>query len=518
MKKLKFIILFSFICFSFTGCFSKSEIEDLAYVIALGIDKGSEDNIIVSYQIAVPIKIAGEGSSGGKGSTTLVTLETDSLYNSISRANTMISKEITLSHNKLIVISEEIAKEGIHDLLNALVTNREVRPKTSIIIYKGQAKEMLENLEPVLEKNPARYYELLLDANQYTGYALDNYLFNFYIQSKDAFASPYALIAEPVKDSESSIEIPSRSKLNPDSEPELNMQKAPSSSEDNKNQNNEKEQTNNLSQEISFVEPNNNKIAIKNATGESQNNQTPEVIEENSQDNQSSKSIQDTAQNETNSMPKQSSDTSSNSSSKTEENSTSSNSSKEKSNESEDARKTANIAGIAIFKDDKLVGEIKNEQIISHLLLLGELKKVNMDIEDIEDSGKTTVIKARQREMPQINIEINNNKPKINILIRLECDLITSGSEIDYTDKENKDKLSESIKEKLNRDMHVYLSKIAKDYKADAIGFGKHYRTKILTLKELKNLNWEKIFPESEFNVEFQLHLDTTQMVSNKVS
>ena len=492
MKKLKFIFLFSIICFTLTGCFSKSEIEDLAYVIALGIDKGSDDNILVSYQLAVPIKIAGEGSEGGKGSTTLVTLETDSLYNSISRANTMISKEIKLSHNKLIVLSEELAKEGIHDLLNALVTNREVRPKTSIIIYKGQAKEMLENLEPVLEKNPARYYDLLLDANQYTGYALDNYLFNFYIQSKDTLASPYALIAEPVRESESSIEIPSRSKINPDSEPEFN--------EDASKENDTTTKTE------SSTEGNNNRLAIKNATGGSQNNQISDKSQKNSRENS-----QENTEGSTDSInnpisisgaPSASQDEKSNNSSK----------------ESEGTPKTANLAGVAIFKDDKLVGEIKNEQIISHLLLLGELKKVNIDIEDIENPAKTTVIKARQREMPQINVEIKNNKPKIDILIRLECDLITSGSEIDYTDKENKDKLSSSIKEKLNRDMHVYLSKIAKDYKADAIGFGKYYRTKVLTLPELENIHWEKIFPESEFNVEFQLHLDTTQMVSNKVS
>lgn len=459
MKKLKLIILFSTLIFILTGCFAKSELEDLAYVIAIGLDKGTEDNILVSYQIAVPIKIAGEGSDGGKGSTTIVTLETDSLYNSISRANTMISKEITLSHNKLIVISEELAQEGIHDLLNALVTNREVRPKTSILVYKGQAKEMLENLEPVLEKNPARYYELLLDANQYTGYALDNYLFNFYISSKDTLASPYALIAEPVRESVSSIEIPSRSKYNPDSEPEFI----------NSGENIEKNSDSKKSGDSSIQS---NQADVKNSTVGSQNKTASESQEKNS----------------------------------------------ESTNDSKNTPKTGNLAGIAIFKDDRLVGEIKNDQIISHLLLLGELKKVNIDIEDIEDKSKTTVVKARQREMPQIKVEIKNNIPKINILIRLECDLITSGSEIDYTDKENKDKLSTSIKEKLNRDMHVYLSKIAKDFKADAIGFGKYYRKEVLTLKELNNIKWEYVFPNSEFNVEFQLHLDTTQMVSNKVS
>ena len=59
---------------------------------------------------------------------------------------------------------------------------------------------------------------------------------------------------------------------------------------------------------------------------------------------------------------------------------------------------------------------------------------------------------------------------------------------------------------------------ISKEFKADPIGFGKYYRTKVLTLEELDNIKWEEIFPNSEFNIEFQLHLDTTQMVSNQIS
>ena len=66
--------------------------------------------------------------------------------------------------------------------------------------------------------------------------------------------------------------------------------------------------------------------------------------------------------------------------------------------------------------------------------------------------------------------------------------------------------------------MNIYLKKITKDFKADPIGFGKHYRKKVQTIQQLENLNWDKIFQNSEFNVEFQLHLDTTQMVSNQVS
>lgn len=186
--------------------------------------------------------------------------------------------------------------------------------------------------------------------------------------------------------------------------------------------------------------------------------------------------------------------------------------------DAESKPKTANPAGIAIFRNDKLIGEIKNEQIISHLLLQGYLKKVNLDVEDIKDSSKITVIRLLQRENPKIDVNIVNNKPIINIKIRLECDLITSGSQINYTEKNNKEKLSEAIKKKLTEDMKIYLNKISKEFKADTVGFGKYYRFKVLTLDELEKINWKDIFPNSEFNIEFQLHLDTTQMVSNEVS
>ena len=457
MKKLKLVSLLTILLLSLTGCLAKTELEDYAYVISVGVDKGSEDKYLVTFQIAVPIKIAGEGSQGGKESTSLVTLETDTLYNSISRADSMISKEITLSHNKLIVISEELAKSGVQELLNAFVTNREIRPKTSIIVYKGLAKDLLGNLEPILEKNPARYYDLLLDSNQYTGYAIDNNLFDFYLSSKDKLSSPYSLLTEPVREEESSIEIPSRSKENPDSTPqkrETSSKSGDSTSGDS--------QTNTAQ---------GGATELNDATGGSQNKQ-------------------------------------------------SSNTNNQGSNQSENKKtpKTANIAGVAIFTNDKLVGEIKNEQILSHVMLLGKLQKVNMDIEDIEDKNKTTVIKVRQIQSPKINVDIIKGIPKINIVIRLECDLITSGSQIDYTKQENQDKLSKNIKEKLNNDMRIYLHKISKEFKADPIGFGNYYKTKISTLEGIKNLDWQKIFPNSDFNVEFQLHLDTTQMVSNQVS
>ncbi len=52
------ILLFS----TLTGCYNSKELDDLAYVIGIAIDKGEEKNFMFTLQIAVPVKIASEGS------------------------------------------------------------------------------------------------------------------------------------------------------------------------------------------------------------------------------------------------------------------------------------------------------------------------------------------------------------------------------------------------------------------------------------------------------------------------
>ena len=146
----------------------------------------------------------------------------------------------------------------------------------------------------------------------------------------------------------------------------------------------------------------------------------------------------------------------------------------------------------------------------------GKLRKVNINIEDIEDKAKITSIKLSQTESPNINITLNNMKPEISIDIPLQAELMSSGSPIDYTKKENRQKLGKAIEDKVKKDTLEYLQTIAKEYQSDIIGLGKHIRPTIATLEELNKIDWEKLFPQSGFKVSVRVHLDTTQMITNE--
>ena len=79
---LKFFKLFILLLIPIflSGCYDKMELDNLAYVIGIGADIGEGQNLNITYQIAIPVKIAGENSETGKDTYTTYTVSAPSLY------------------------------------------------------------------------------------------------------------------------------------------------------------------------------------------------------------------------------------------------------------------------------------------------------------------------------------------------------------------------------------------------------------------------------------------------------
>lgn len=174
------IIILTLSTFLLTGCYNKKELDNLAYVIALGADVGSGDELSITYQIAVPVKISSDSGKTGEENYITHTVMANSLYTGNSKVNSLTSKEVNLSHVKLIVYSEELAKQDLSGHINGIVSNVSIRPKTTVALCKGKAKDFLENITPNLEASPARYYELLFESPRYTDDTIASELINFY--------------------------------------------------------------------------------------------------------------------------------------------------------------------------------------------------------------------------------------------------------------------------------------------------------------------------------------------------
>ena len=101
-----------------TGCTGK-EPNEIAYVVALGIDSTDDDNYKITIQYANTTQISGGASeSGGKAGSEIVdnvTIEAPNIYAGVGLANNIVSKSFSMSHAKLIVFSKEMAEKGVKD-------------------------------------------------------------------------------------------------------------------------------------------------------------------------------------------------------------------------------------------------------------------------------------------------------------------------------------------------------------------------------------------------------------------
>lgn len=190
---------------SLTGCYDKREVDELAYPLAIGLDIGEANELRLSLQLAAPLEIGGGGggASGGGGgggggerkSSSIITVDTPSLYSGLNLINNIISKEIIVSHAKVIVVSKKLAEKGFTIYLHALERGREFRPDIFVIISNGPVSEYLENVKPTLESNPSKYYELLL-GNKFTSFYPSIRLNNFYFANESDAIQPVAILSD----------------------------------------------------------------------------------------------------------------------------------------------------------------------------------------------------------------------------------------------------------------------------------------------------------------------------------
>lgn len=187
------LLTIAIILFALSGVYATHNIDKLAYVIALGIDVGETENIKLSIQLSKP-EDSSSGSAGGSSKNIVNSIECSSIASGIDLFNSYLSRRINLSHCKVVVLSEEVATNGISDYLYTLLNNIEMNAHANVIVSKSTAKDFLDSSEPELEDLASKYYETALNSSEYNGYTQNVTLIRFFSDYVDTFTEPVAIL------------------------------------------------------------------------------------------------------------------------------------------------------------------------------------------------------------------------------------------------------------------------------------------------------------------------------------
>lgn len=176
------------ISFMLGGCWDRVEMNDLALVMATAIDAGKNGKIKVTKQIAIPQSMSsqvgqgagssGGGGGGGRGGKTfmVISAEGKDIEDAKQNIQLMLSRRMFDAHRKVIIIGEDMAKNGIQQILDGLTRDPGNRLRTFILLSRsGEAADILRINYP-LEMFPAEAIREMEAAESGLSLTLRDYL------------------------------------------------------------------------------------------------------------------------------------------------------------------------------------------------------------------------------------------------------------------------------------------------------------------------------------------------------
>lgn len=134
MKKLLFILL---IPLFLGGCYDYQELNDLAIISGIAIDY--EDDYEVTFEVLESQKESNEKASYVKATGKTIS-------EAFAKASLKIHKEVYFAHVKVILFSEEIAKNYMQDVTDYILREPNIRNIFyPLIVLDGKASLILEN-------------------------------------------------------------------------------------------------------------------------------------------------------------------------------------------------------------------------------------------------------------------------------------------------------------------------------------------------------------------------------------
>ncbi|WP_335391145.1 Ger(x)C family spore germination protein [Neobacillus drentensis] len=145
------MIIFLICLLVLSGCKTgKRELSDLALVMAVGLDKGSKaETIKITAQIARPADARGQtGAPSGQTGDPIwsASAEGETIFEAIRNLSTFSSRRVFWAHNLIIVINEDLAKEGIRNIIDFFTRNPELRMRTWVVVTPDKASQVVSTM------------------------------------------------------------------------------------------------------------------------------------------------------------------------------------------------------------------------------------------------------------------------------------------------------------------------------------------------------------------------------------
>src|SRR5699024_7679105 len=153
-----------------SACWDEKNIEERGFIVGEAIDLADKQtkgntHLALTYQFVVPsgIMMSTDTESEDEEPFSNVTVTGDSMQMITKELETRISRPPFFDHLKVLVVSEQVAKEAdlFSSVMDILIRDQQIRRGVSVMIADGKAKNVID-VQPSLEDLPAMFIDSVL--------------------------------------------------------------------------------------------------------------------------------------------------------------------------------------------------------------------------------------------------------------------------------------------------------------------------------------------------------------------
>lgn len=172
--------------------------------------------------------------------------------------------------------------------------------------------------------------------------------------------------------------------------------------------------------------------------------------------------------------------------------------------------------GLAVFNEDKLVGELTPMQTLAHMMISNDIKSCTLTIPSPTDETIPMDIYVYNKTTPKIKVDIINDTPYIEVSLNLDAKVLSVTNDSDFLDYEYLQLIENNLNYYIYNLINNYLYTISKDFNCDINNFGENALILFNTSNDFLEYNWLDKFKDSFFKINISSEINSSFLLSNK--
>lgn len=165
--------------------------------------------------------------------------------------------------------------------------------------------------------------------------------------------------------------------------------------------------------------------------------------------------------------------------------------------------------GLAVFKNDKMVGTLSGIETMCHLLITNKFNSCVLDIPSPLGSDETISLYLYSAEDTKNKVSIINSSPFVKTKVNLSAKILSANSNNETLTQKKLNLIQDSASKYITEQIYNYLNKTSKELQSDIAGIGRFAIKNFKTTTEWNDYNWLENYQNSTFKVDLKLSIRT---------